>query len=54
MVKCECGNVIANGVIIKGIAVMQISKDKKECNIKCRKCKRWMHNIKVKDLFTEE
>jgi hypothetical protein len=54
MVKCECGNVISNGVIIKGIAVVQISKDKKEVNIKCRKCKRWVHNVPISDLLSEE
>ena len=54
MLKCECGAIISNGHIIKGVSVIEVSKDKKQCNVKCRHCKRWLTNVPIKKLFTEE
>lgn len=51
MIVCECGAVISDGVIIKNISVIQISKDKKLLNIKCRKCKKWHERISVDTLL---
>lgn len=53
MVKCECGNTISDEVIIKGLTVIQISKDKKEFNVRCKKCKRWITKLSFNELFGE-
>ena len=54
MVKCKCGNVISNGIIIKGASVIEVSKDKTICNIRCKKCKRWLTNVPIAQLFKED
>ncbi len=52
MIKCtNCANVLSDGFILKGIAVVQINYRESKCNIRCRKCKTWMERVPLKDLI---
>lgn len=42
-VKCECGKVLFDGIVLKSVAVGQFSNG--FVNLKCRNCKRWAERI---------
>jgi hypothetical protein len=54
MLKCECGSILSDGITIKSITVIQLSRDKTLCNVRCKRCKRWLVAIPFEDLITEE
>ncbi len=43
MIKCECRNLIFDGLTFKGVSVAQFSMG--HANIKCKNCKRWINGI---------
>jgi len=51
MIKCECGNLISDTMVIKSVSVIQIDYKDRLCNVKCRKCKQWLERIPLENLL---
>ena len=52
MIKCSnCANILSDGFILKGIAVIQLNYREQLCNVKCRRCKTFNERIPLKELI---